>query len=94
MSKKKEELNNTFGELVGISKISYSAFQKLCLWAEANRDDSKVRDYEYCLSQLAKTVPIKIKKVEDLLWVEIDDEAHLNRAIHTIHPKIVETENG
>lgn len=94
MSKKKEELKNTYGELVGISKISYSAFQKLCLWAEANRDDTKVRDYEYCLSQLARTVPIKIKKVEDLLWVEIDDESHLNKAIHTIHPKIEETENG
>lgn len=94
MSKKKEELNNAYGELVGISKISHSAFKTLCSWAEAHAEDAYRRDYEYCLCQLAKTVPIAIKKIEDLLWVEIDDESHLNRAIHTIYPKIKEIEHA
>jgi len=94
MSKKKHELKNTYGELVGISKISYTAFQGLCRWAESHPEAARTRDYEYCLCQIAREVPIAIKRIDNLLWVEIDDISHLNRALHSIHPKIKETENG
>jgi len=94
MSKNREQLNSTDGELVGISKISHSAFQVLCKWAENNSEKTRIRDYEYCLVQMAKSVTVSIKKIEDLLWVEIDDISHLNRALHRIYPKIKELENG
>ena len=94
MSKNKYELKNTYGELVGISKISYSLFKELCKWAQANIESAFTRDYEYAFNCIAETIPIAIKKIEGLLWVEIDDKAHLQRAHDTVYPRIREKENA
>ena len=93
MSKNMDELNSVYGELVGISKISYGAFGALCRWAEANVELARKRDYEFALNSIARDVPIAIKKIDDLLWVEIDDESHLQRARNNIYPKIKEKEH-
>jgi 2-aminoethylphosphonate-pyruvate transaminase len=94
MSKKREELNDAYGELVGISKISHRFFRILCGWADTHLVEAQSRDYEYCLCQAAKTLPVAVRKVDDLIWVEIDDDSHLQRAVHHIYPRIKEIEHA
>ena len=86
MSKKKEELNFIYGELVGICKISQSRYKMMCEAFE-NQDNQKI-DYEYIMVQTSKIKPFFVKKIENLIWCEIDDEEHLNRALTKILPSI------
>ncbi|MGJ0316377.1 2-aminoethylphosphonate--pyruvate transaminase [Aliarcobacter cryaerophilus] len=86
MSKDKSKLNSIYAELVGITKISYNRFQDMCKIFE-NILDEKI-DYEYILVYSSKENPYFVKKVTDLVWCEIDDEDHLNRALIKIYPKI------
>lgn len=86
MSKKKEELNFIYGELVGISKISQCRYKMMCEAFE-NQDNQKI-DYEYIMVQTSKIKPFFVKMIENLTWCEIDDEEHLNRALTKILPKI------
>ena len=86
MSKKKKELNFIYGELVGISKISQYRYNMMCKAFE-NQDNPKI-DYEYIMVETSKIKPFFVKKIKDLIWCEIDDENHLERAITKILPKI------
>jgi 2-aminoethylphosphonate-pyruvate transaminase len=86
MSKRKEDLRFIYGELVGISKISQNRYKMMCEAFE-NQDNSKI-DYEYIMVETSKMLPFYVKKVENLIWCEIDDENHLNRALNEILPKI------
>jgi|SaaInlV_120m_DNA_4_1040238.scaffolds.fasta_scaffold05273_2 2-aminoethylphosphonate-pyruvate transaminase len=86
MSKQKENLTTVNSELVGISKISQNRFKMMCTAFE-NQNNPKI-DYEYIMVQTAKLSPFNVKKIENLIWCEIDDENHLNRALNTILPKI------
>jgi len=86
MSKKKEELNFIYGELVGVSKISQDRYKMMCD-AFKNQDNPKI-DYEYIMARISKTKPFFVKKIENLIWCEIDDENHLERAITKILPNI------
>ncbi len=88
MSKVKNALSSIDGELVGISKISQERYKMMCDAYEA-QEDEKI-DYEYIMVQTSKTKPFYVQKIEDLVWCEIDDEAHLNRALKQILPKIKE----
>ncbi|MCV6608686.1 MAG: phosphocholine cytidylyltransferase family protein [Campylobacterales bacterium] len=88
MSKIKEELNSLDCELVGISKISKNRYQMMCDVFE-NQDNPKI-DYEYIMVQTSKKEPYPVKKIEELVWCEIDDENHLSRALEKILPKIEE----
>ena len=88
MSKKRDALNKVSGELVGISKISREQFLKLCLLAEKDEMLLKKGDYESAIVSLSATSPFYMKKVEDLVWAEIDCEAHLERVIEKILPRI------
>lgn len=90
MSKRREALGpNIAGELVGITRISSVLFRAMQEFAEVRfRRDLHV-DYETdCLVGVAPTVPIHCEVVDNLLWSEIDDEAHLERAIKDIYPAI------
>lgn len=86
MSKKKDNLSSIYAELVGITKISYERFQDLCKIFEKLQD--KKIDYEYILVHSSKDNPYYVKKIDSLLWCEIDDENHLFRALNNIYPKI------
>jgi 2-aminoethylphosphonate-pyruvate transaminase len=90
MSKNHGELKSIFGELVGITKISYATFQKMCRFAEKEFPDKPKLDYEYALVGVTGSTNILVKKVEDYIWCEIDDEAHLRRAEADIFPRIKE----
>lgn len=88
MSKNKNELQSIYGELVGISKVSQARYKLMC---EAFEEQTNPKiDYEYIMVVTSSKKPFYVKKIEDLIWCEIDDEEHLNRALEKILPKIEE----
>jgi len=93
MSKNEEELNFVFGELTGITKISLSAFEKMNRYTKAAFEQNRMLDYEYTLVAISSEIPVRVLKLEDFAWCEIDDEAHLQRAIDIVFPKIVQLES-
>jgi len=89
MSKDRAALGDVAGELVGITKVSAALFgvmQRISTDAFA----SSLRfDYETdCLVAAATEHAIACPVVEDLVWGEIDDPAHLQRARDTVYPEI------
>ncbi len=94
MSKNPVELKNIYGELVGITKVSYHCFQKMCLYAKDEFVNRPKLDYEYVLVGVSKEEKILVRKIDDYVWCEIDDENHLRRAENIIFPKIKERETN
>lgn len=88
MSKDKHGLNNIYGELVGINKISKDLFNRMLL--EYSKNTNPQYHYEYAIEDSAKEYLVGFEKIEDLIWAEIDDENHLNRVIEKIIPKLRE----
>ncbi len=93
LSKIKNELSNVHGELVGVSKISYETFLELCNWSENNLQSTDQIDYEKALVEISNKIKIHVEKIEDLIWCEIDNEDHYNRAKNIIHPLILKKED-
>lgn len=91
MSKDRESLKNTVeGELVGISRISRNFFSGLMEYALPRLHKDQMLEYETGgLVPAARRHPLPCLLVSDLLWAEIDDEAHLERARNEVYPAIV-----
>ena len=90
MSKRRAALGQgVAGELVGISRVSQPLFRAMLDIAHARfKTDLRV-DYETdCFVAVAATQSIPCPVVPDLLWSEIDDEAHYQRASTRIYPQI------
>lgn len=69
------------GELVGINKISNTFYQKMCNEYEAILHEKPKLGYEFQLLFMSKYIqPMRVLKVEELLWYEIDDEIDLKYA--------------
>ena len=86
-----KELTDQFpcqGELVGISKISLPFYKKLCAYYENNLEYQRLAHYEECISDLSSTNDVHYIKIPDLVWTEIDNPEHFNRALNQIYPKI------
>ena len=88
VSKDPSRLGRIDGELVGISKLSIDTFRRLC---KTTAGRPKL-DYEHGLAELSAKRPLFVHKVEDLVWGEIDDEAHLRRVLVTVYPEILKRE--
>jgi choline kinase len=83
------------GELVGISKISPALFELMCRIAAAAFRTSRHFDYETdCLVRAGHERAIACPLVPDLVWAEIDDPAHLQRAREVIYPEICRRVNS
>jgi 2-aminoethylphosphonate-pyruvate transaminase len=77
------------GELVGITRVSRGLFALMKQIAEQAFAESLRFDYETdCLTQAAASWPVDCPVVRDLLWSEIDDPAHLERARNIVWPQI------
>lgn len=87
----REELNKQ-GELVGISKISLPLYDKMCNYYHKEIVFPSDFHYEDCLSGLAASIDVKYHLVEDIIWTEIDDPSHYERALKLILPRILEKE--
>ncbi len=92
ISKNRESLGaEVRGEMVGICKISPALFSLMLDTAEQRFRTTRHLDYEMDgLVLVAREVPISCPVDEDLVWCEIDDESHLNRARNEIYPVVQE----
>lgn len=89
MSKDRKVLKHISGELVGISKLSLNTLEKMASFSDTHfKKGNRMLHYEDALVGVAEHHPIRIKVVRDLVWCEIDDEHHLQRALTLIYPKI------
>lgn len=88
MSKSSNDLNSIYSELVGISKISLERYKLMCNLFENIIEEKPKIDYEYVMVESSKIKPFYVKKIDDLIWCEIDDASHLKRALEKILPKI------
>jgi len=87
MSKDSSKLGSVAGELVGITKISRGLFGLMKHIAGKHFAESLRCDYETdCLVAAARSWEIACPIVDDLIWAEIDDPAHLERATRIIQP--------
>ncbi|MFF2178483.1 2-aminoethylphosphonate aminotransferase [Lysinibacillus sp. NPDC058147] len=86
LSKNKSELNTTYGELVGITKLSAALLENINkLYNE--KLECAMWDYEDALVALAHQ-NIFVHKIAEYTWCEIDNEEHLAFARKTVYPRI------
>ena len=91
MSKNRSMLSHVSGELVGISKVSLPTLERMSTFSETHfNNGNRMLNYEDAFVGAAAKHPVHVKVVKDLVWCEIDDENHLNRALTLIYPKIKE----
>ncbi|RUT07238.1 hypothetical protein DSM106972_024990 [Dulcicalothrix desertica PCC 7102] len=90
MSKNKDELGEpVVGELVGISKISLALYKQMLQSASEKFAATLKVDYETdTLVSVAQYHPVYYTVLTDLLWAEIDNSQHLQRASQQIYPAI------
>jgi len=93
LSKNKTELASTYGELVGITKISRSLLTAMCEYYAKKRSELPKLDYEHAIMACTSSNPVFIRKIEYYAWREIDDESHLEMAQNEILPLIQENES-
>ncbi len=93
MSKVADDLASRDAELVGISKVSQERYALMTRHFEALMTENPKIDYEYIFVKTTEDKPLAVKKIESLIWCEIDDESHLNRALSKILPMIGEKED-
>jgi len=102
-SKKKEELNSAYAELVGITKLDRRTLNAMTLYYETHKKDDPKMEYEAAMSAISKAAvsvdsassdhpPIYIRKVEYYVWREVDDANHLAMA-EQLYPRIAENES-
>lgn len=94
VSKDKSIIPDPAGELVGITKISKSCFDKMMSYYNSDKALIKI-DYENVLKHVSTSMdePVYVHKIEYYVWTEIDDESMLERATKEIWPRIVENES-
>lgn len=76
------------GELVGIHKIGNAFFKILCSEYEKIVDENPKLGYEFQLLDVSQRItPLKVLKIENLQWYEIDDIQDLKYAEENIRIK-------
>ena len=94
LSKKPQQLAHIIGELVGLSKISARLWKAMIEYSGAYfRHDLRLDYEEGTLHAIAHTTEIFFCKVDDLLWAEIDEASHWQRAKKIIWPQIERKES-
>ena len=98
ISKDRNEINEVYGELVGISKISlnlykdmikaYKIFLDNIKYNEETDKNSSKYDYENAIFDAAKNRKVGYLKIDNLLWGEIDDKHQLERVEKIILPRL------
>lgn len=98
ISKDINEINEVYGELVGISKISlnlykdmikaYKIFLDNIKYNEETDKNSSKYDYENAIFDAAKNRKVGYLKIDNLLWGEIDDKHQLERVEKIILPRL------
>ena len=99
ISKDINEINEVYGELVGISKISIDLYkdmikeyknfmENLKYGEEESKSINNKYDYENAIFDAAKNRKIGYLKIDNLIWGEIDDKNQLERVENIILPRL------
>lgn len=91
MSKDPSQVPQFSGEFVGICKISAPLLQAMTAVARVLFEDSGHRNFHYEIDGLvraAEILPVDCHLVADLVWAEIDDAGHLERARREVYPQL------
>lgn len=91
-----KELNNQMeilGELVGIVKLSLKSYQEMIVQYKSHPQFPTLHHYEEIISELSEQQKINALKITDLVWTEIDDPEHFDRARRLVYPKILENDH-
>jgi 2-aminoethylphosphonate-pyruvate transaminase len=89
LSKDVTAISSIYGELVGITAVSYKLFQKMCEIAAVHFKKNLYMDYESALTKATNEIAVPCLKIEDLIWAEIDTEDHLRRVREWVYPRIL-----
>ena len=96
-SKKIETIAQLAGELTGINRLTKDTLNKMVSYMQENIDSQPKMEYETAMSFVSSSSEINskiyIKKINNYLWCEIDDDTHLENAKSNIFPKITESES-
>jgi choline kinase len=88
LSKQRAEIGELFGELVGITRVSPPLFEAMLAAAEVRFRETLRMEYEHALVAAARSEPVECLLIPDLIWGEIDDAQHLERAARLVYPRI------
>ena len=92
MSKQRAALETADAELVGITRLSPAALATLCSVASRLLPNQPRLDYETCLVAAGKAIDIRVLRLDDFPWCEIDTAEHLQRAISLVLPRVLREE--
>jgi 2-aminoethylphosphonate-pyruvate transaminase len=91
LTKRRSDLRGTpAGELVGLTRISSSLHTEILAQAERLLSQTPHVEYETALVAAAHHRALPVLVVDDLVWTEVDDAAHLDRAVTNILPRIAD----
>lgn len=76
------------GELVGLTRVSPALHAAILDEASHLLAETRHVEYEAALVAAARRHRISVLVVDDLVWTEVDDAAHLSRAMTTIVPRL------
>ncbi|MBI5330547.1 MAG: phosphocholine cytidylyltransferase family protein [Betaproteobacteria bacterium] len=89
LSKRRADLaGEVIGELTGLTRLTPAALAAMCRHAETVFAASLHLEYEQALVAAARETPVACLLIPDLAWSEIDDAAHLARAVAQVFPAI------
>lgn len=89
MAKRREALGGVIvGELAGVSRLSARTMQALGEARETLFRDAQSVDYEDALVHVAAVSGIRVTRVDDLVWAEIDTPQMLERVRDQVYPRI------
>ncbi|HCW54685.1 MAG TPA: nucleotidyl transferase [Clostridium sp.] len=102
ISKNINEIDKVYGELVGISKISYGLYKSMIKeykkfnfdaeqtydFLDYKENASRKYDYENAIFDAAKERSVGYLKIHNLVWGEIDNKDHLERIKREVLPKL------
>ena len=61
----------------------------MCEYHDAHLEFPCSRHYEECISDICSKTEIPFLRVRDLVWTEIDDQSHYDRALKKILPGLI-----
>lgn len=86
ISKDIRQLRNLLIEFIGISKYSYGFFKKLI--HEYKYSENEWLNYEYLVNTVSRYDAVKCVLVDNLIWIDIDDESRYYKLMNTVYPAI------
>jgi choline kinase len=89
LSKQRAELSDSvIGELVGITRLTTRCLTGMVAYADGVFRETLNLEYERALVAAGRDVPVRCCLVPDLIWSEIDNAQHLERATALTYPAI------